>query len=191
MTVRQSDSCVDLVYPLRGSTIPQDHGYALYAAIVRVVGSIHSARDVGVFPIRGIPEARGKLRLTPDATLRVRVPTTKVPSMLPLAEQSLDLGGSALGVDVPRVAALVPAPLLSSSLVIIKLAHTTGHDVFVAPEAFLVAARKQLQAQGIRGEAHLQAIRRGSGSRPTTGSRVRRSSRPCHPRWWSSADALS
>ena len=166
MTARR----VDLVFSLVGSTIPQDHGYVLYAAMVQIVAAIHGARDVGILPIRGISDERGTLRLTPSSTLRVRLPSTKIPAALPLVGKTLALDGHSVRIDVPRVAALVPAPVLTSSLVTIKLAHAIGDDGFVAPDAFLVAARKKLQDRGIRGEAHLQVIRTG----PRAGQACRR-----------------
>ena len=85
-----------------GSTIPQDHGYALYAAIARVVPAIHAATDVGIFPIRGVSTERSMLRLAPASSLRVRLGTERIPALLALAGNSIDLDGHTLRVGVPR-----------------------------------------------------------------------------------------
>jgi hypothetical protein len=44
---------VDLAFKLMGTRIPVDHGYALYAAINRLVPELHDAKDIGVHPLRG------------------------------------------------------------------------------------------------------------------------------------------
>ena len=43
---------IDLAFRLTGSAVPVDHGYALYAALSRILPEIHAAKDVGVQPIR-------------------------------------------------------------------------------------------------------------------------------------------
>lgn len=37
---------VDLAFRVMGTTLPVDHGYALYSAINRLVPALHDARDV-------------------------------------------------------------------------------------------------------------------------------------------------
>ena len=44
---------IDLAFELRGAEIPLDYGYALFAALSRVVPRLHGDRRVGVHPIRG------------------------------------------------------------------------------------------------------------------------------------------
>ena len=68
-----ASTVVDLIFNVVGSTIPQDHGYALYAAIARVVPAIHGARDVGIFPIRGLSSGQRQLRIS--WSLRLPRPT--------------------------------------------------------------------------------------------------------------------
>lgn len=152
--------CVDLLFPVQGPSLPREHGYALYGAISRIVPSVHAARDVGIFPIRGTAGGNGTLLLTERSTLRLRVPATRLPALLPLAGKRLELDGHAIRLSVPRVAALVPAPVLSSSLVLIKLAHAAGKNS-VTPELFLAAAARKLGEMQISAEPGLQTIRTG------------------------------
>jgi hypothetical protein len=83
--------CVDLIFPIHGSTIPRDHGYALYAAAAHVIDGLHGAADVGLFPIRGTPGGGGgdTLLLSDRSALRARLPAGRLPVLLPLAGRSL------------------------------------------------------------------------------------------------------
>ena len=153
---------VDLVFNVLGSTVPQDHGYALYGAIVCVVPGVHASADVGIFPIRGLSSERAVLRLSPASVLRIRLPADRIPLVLPLAGKPLDVDGHSLRVGVPRVAPLIAAPSLTSVLVTIKLAKPGPRETFVAPDAFLLAARKQLQERRVHGEPQLLARRTGA-----------------------------
>ena len=146
-----ASTVVDLIFNVVGSTIPQDHGYALYAAIARVVPAIHAAPNVGIFPIRDVASAERQLRTSPTSVLRVRLPAERIPALLLLAGQSLDLDGHAFRVGVPRLVPLIPAAVVTSPLVTIKLAKPKPGDDFVAPDAFLDAVRTQLDARGVRG----------------------------------------
>jgi CRISPR-associated protein Cas6 len=62
------------------------------------------------------------------------------------------------------VSALIPAPILTASFVLIELANKGDPDVggIVTPEAFLASARRKLLAMNIQAEAGLQKIRTGS-----------------------------
>jgi Cas6 Crispr len=63
---------IDLSFVLVGTTIPLDHGYALFSALSRIMPELHGGRRVGVHPIRGrqaaprpIPRRRSALRRGP------------------------------------------------------------------------------------------------------------------------------
>lgn len=155
------DNVVDLIFPAQGSAVPRDHGYSLYASISRVVPAVHKSLDVGIFPIRGAAGGDGTVLLTERSAVRMRVPADRLPALLPLAGKALELDGFRLRLGVPRVAALVPAPALSSPLVLIKLAHANGKDA-ITPDLFLASARRQLTDLGITAaEPGLQTYRDG------------------------------
>jgi CRISPR-associated endonuclease/helicase Cas3 len=154
-------TAVDLVFRINGQAIPRDHGYALYGAISRIVPSIHRATGIGIFPIRGTPPGDNTLLITERSCLRIRVAAERLPMLLALAGQALELDGHRLRLGVPRVAALIPAPTLASPLVLIKLAHAQGHDC-ITPEAFLASARRKLQDLDIQGEPGIQLARAGA-----------------------------
>ena len=154
---------VDLIFAAQGDAIPRNHGYALYGAIARVVPAVHQAKDIGIFPINGSSTGDGTLLLTDRSMVRFRVSADRLPILLPLAGKAMELDGHRLRLGVPHVAALIPAPVLSSSLVLIKLADAGSKEAggIVTPDAFLAAARRKLVAMNIQAEPGIQKIRTG------------------------------
>jgi CRISPR-associated protein Cas6 len=132
---------VDLAFRVIGERIPVDHGYALYAAMSRVVPSLHSLRDVAVHPVRGRYTGGHALRLTRMSRVAVRVPHEHLAAFLPLAGQRLDVDGHAIRLGVPDVRAIQPAARLFARLVTIK--------GFLEAEAFRDAATRQLGRLGV------------------------------------------
>ena len=163
MTTTETQTYIDVIFPVGGSTIPRDHGYALYGAIARAIEVVHGNADIGIFPIRGTPGGNNTLLLTDRSTLRFRVPAAKLPVLLPLAGKTLKLNGHLVRIGVPHVAALEPAPVLASPLVLIKLADAGHKEVggIVTPDAFLGAARRKLEELNIQAEPRIQLIRTG------------------------------
>ena len=138
---------IDLCFQITGAEIPADHGYALLAAISRLVPTVHGDEGIGVHPIFGRLVGNRRLALTDHSRLTIRAEVDRVGELLPLAGQSLDLQGERIRVGVPHTCALTPAARLYSRLVIIK--------GFMEPEDFLAAARRQLETMQIRGQALL------------------------------------
>ncbi len=132
---------IDLAFALQGSTIPLDHGYALFGALCRVVPGLHGDRRVGVHPIRGIRMQPRRLTLVPQSLLRLRLPSEEIGSYLELAGSRIDLEGDHLSVGIPRVEPLRPAARLAARLV------TIGR--LVEPAAFEESIRRQLAGYGV------------------------------------------
>jgi CRISPR-associated protein Cas6 len=138
---------IDLSFQITGTEIPADHGYALFAAISRLVPAVHGDEGIGVHPISGRLVGNRRMSLTERSRLTIRVDTTRVAELLPLAGQSLDLNGARIRVGVPHTHSLVPAARLYSRLVVIK--------GFLEPDGFLEAACRQLHELEVHGEASL------------------------------------
>ena len=138
---------IDLVFALSGETIPQDHGYALYAALSGIVPALHDDRRLGVHPIAGRAIAPGVLALDHRSRLRLRLPSEELAPYLAIAGARLDLGGHRVRVGVPRADALTPAPSLASRLITYKDATTA--------EALLADVRRDLSAMEITAAPHL------------------------------------
>jgi CRISPR-associated endonuclease/helicase Cas3 len=145
-----STTALDLAFRLTGSRLPVDHGYALYAAICRVLPEIHAARDIGIHPVRGRYVGDAALQLSRPSRLVFRLPAGRIGAVLGLVGQVLDVDGYRLGVGVPEVRPLHPAPTLRARLVTIK--------GFMEPDPFLQAVRRQLAALNI--DAPLRVGRR-------------------------------
>jgi CRISPR-associated protein Cas6 len=94
---------IDLAFKLMGTRIPVDHGYALYAAINRVVPELHDAKDIGVHPVRGRFDGNGCLLLSPASRLIVRTPDDRIREFLKLSGKTIEVDGHRFRMGVPEV----------------------------------------------------------------------------------------
>ena len=148
---RGADTIIELSFRLLGRTIPVDHGYALYAALSRVVPELHDTQELGIQPVRGVYAGGGVLHLAPFSCLAIRLPQDQIRPVLKLAGKIADVDGHALRIGVPNARALLPVANLRARLVTIK--------GFLDAESFVEAAKRQLHSLGIAGE-FLLGIRR-------------------------------
>ena len=145
---------IDLSFELRGTSIPADHGYALYAALSRHLPWLHGNETAGIHPIHGQLIGGRQLALTRASRLVLRLPAGRLPEAIPLAGRGLDVDGATLTVGVPTVYPLHPVSSLVSRLVVIR--------GFTEAEPFLAALGRQLAERGVEGSAALVAhIRQG------------------------------
>jgi CRISPR-associated protein Cas6 len=146
---------IELHFPVLGSALPADHGYALYSALSRMIPSLHEDHAVGIGPIGGQYVGKGRLQIDARRSrLRLRLVAENIATVLPLAGKSLMIGDHLIRLGVPFVRALVPAPNLVARLVTIK--------GFTEPPAFLEAVRRQLQSLNIVGEPGIPVILQGA-----------------------------
>ena len=138
-----SSPAVDVSLPVRGTTIPFDHGFALYSAISRIVPALHDHRSAGIHRIRGRPVGERRLELTTTSRLVLRLPIAEIALAIELAGRTLDLTGARITLGVPTLFPLRPSASLISSLVTIR--------GFQEPLPFLEAVQRQLSADGIEG----------------------------------------
>ncbi|MEW6429327.1 MAG: type I-MYXAN CRISPR-associated protein Cas6/Cmx6 [Thermodesulfobacteriota bacterium] len=108
---------VDLQFKVFGKEIRVDHGYALFAAVSRILPEYHETSEAGLALIRGRYAGDGKLVLGSNACLTFRVPIEKLPPYLNLAGKVLDLDGQVVRLGVPSTRALIPATTLHAHLV--------------------------------------------------------------------------
>jgi CRISPR-associated protein Cas6 len=141
---------VDMLFPVLGTCLPTDHGYALYSALSRILPRLHDGTlPFGLVPITGRYEGRGFLSLNGrDSRLRIRVEANDIPGLLPLAGKSLEILGQRVRLGAPQVHALEPAPTLLAYAVLFN-EDTTD------PDSFLTLARTRLDRLGIRGTAEI------------------------------------
>jgi hypothetical protein len=159
---------IELHFPVLGSTLPTDHGYALYTALSHLVPPLHDRNAIRIAPIAGQYVGNRILQLVPlRSRLRIRLPTEDIPTLLPLAGKQLRLDGCTIRVGVPQVRALIPAPNLIARMVVIKSssprrdpADKNSRDPnatkrYLDPASFLDAVRHDLARREIHAQADL------------------------------------
>lgn len=146
---------VDLCFEMRGTGLPLDHRYSLYAAISGVLGPLtHESFGMAFSVVHATRTGADELRLARSAHLRIRTPLEHLPSLLRLSGCLLNVSGHKVRLGVPRTFALRPVATLYSSLVTIK--------GFTEPEPFLAAAHRQLEALDVKGAAIIPLRQEGA-----------------------------
>lgn len=157
-----TDVTVDCVFRCTCSdlAIAEDHGYRLYSAICGVLGpQMHGAKWLGVHPLSGY-FLDGQLYHRDPMWIRLRLPASRIPVVLPLAGRVLRLGSSSLRVGAPMVCSLSPATALDARQVFVKVTdpprdeggriHSKGFAERVRAEL-----ARQLAAMDVTGEVCL------------------------------------
>lgn len=137
---------IDAAFPVRGHTIPLDHGYPLFAALSRVLPDLHQKPHWGVHPVLGERQGPGVLALTRRSCVKLRLPIEEAGRVMPLVGRTLDIDGAPCALGAPRLLPLITAPNLKARLVTIKgFADDT--------DAFVQALRRQLAGIAHLGQA--------------------------------------
>jgi CRISPR-associated protein Cas6 len=144
---------VNVRFDVFGKEIDIDHVYALYSAFCHQEPLLHQIEEIAMTAITGSPTPQGLLKLTPDSHFIFRVLASQVPLIYPLSEQPVKLGKYQIEFVIPKIELLQPASRLRSRMVIIR-----GYE---EPEAFLQAAKRQLNQLQIEGE--LRILQRSDG----------------------------
>lgn len=130
---------VDVVFPLRGETIPADHAWDLYQALLSRLDWLESDVGVGVHPIRGAPIGSGLLHVGKRGRLTLRLTQARATKSLALTGAKLALGAG-IEVGPGQVRKLLPHAAIYSHFV------TTGDD---SELVFGNQVMDELQAAGI------------------------------------------
>lgn len=153
MSDLQSD-VVDVVFGLRGGTIPSAHADALWRALLARLPELESVPDLAVLPLAGLSSSGTDHYLTRHTRLILRLPRTGCDQVLPLQGTRLDIG------SVVEVGAATIRPLLPATVV---HAHLVSFDE--ADEVrFLARCQEALDEQGIAGDL-ICGRRKRSGDR--------------------------
>lgn len=150
---------VELCFPVRGRCLPADHNYALFAACVHVIPEIRQQTALSILTIPGFADKQGKILLTEQSCLRIRVPIPQISLIYKLAGKSIRLGIHEIQIGIPEIYTLKPAKRLRSRIVVIK-----GYS---EPESFLNAAQRQLENLEILGKLSIPVDKKGELSRKT------------------------
>ena len=135
---------LELRFPVTGSTLPIDHGYALYGAISRLIPAVHQLPDLAIDSIKGSPTGQGLLALSGHATINLRLPESYLSVVQDLAGQTLEIDGHRIAISSPLTLELAPSSSLHSRLVTIK--------GYTNPGSFTDALLRQLERLNIHSE---------------------------------------
>jgi CRISPR-associated protein Cas6 len=147
---------IDVVFPVRGESLPTDHAYLLYSALSHAVQGFHDpAIGLRFAPINGLQNEKGLIRVFEKSRLRVRLLDEQFAKLMPLAGQTLRIGENhSIRLGMPTVFPLIPAPLLVARMVTYK--NT------MEPGPFLAVTRQRLDAMGIAAEPGIPIAQTGS-----------------------------
>ncbi len=150
---------VELSFPIRGRSLPADHGYGLYASLVHLFPTLREQSQLSILTIPGIPDKQGKIFLTEQSCLRIRVPVPKIPLVYPLAGKKVTIGNHEVHFGIPTVSVLRPVSTLKARIVTLK--------GYMEADFFLAAVRRQLDNLGIAGQLSIPLNRDRTLSRKT------------------------
>jgi CRISPR-associated protein Cas6 len=150
---------VELTFSIVGSTLPADHGYGLYSALIQQQQALREQPWLQLQTISGIPNHQGIIQLGQGSKLRIRLPVDKVPLLVSLAGQRFTIGSHSINLGIPQINTLQSADHLKARIVTIK--------GYTEPDPFLEAAHRQLHALGIHADIGIPLDAEGKHDRKT------------------------
>ncbi|MBW4507643.1 MAG: type I-MYXAN CRISPR-associated protein Cas6/Cmx6 [Scytonematopsis contorta HA4267-MV1] len=153
------NNIIDLSFPVIGTELWADHNHRLCAAICTKLPKLHDLNRLAINTITGIPDKQGKIILTSQSRLLLRLPVEAISQVYQLAGETLNIGGCAIKLGNPELQTLKPAESLKARLVVIK--------GYTEPGEFLGAAYRQLQKLEINANIGIPANEKGEPKRLT------------------------
>lgn len=148
-----AEAMVDLVFPVRGDTLPEDHALLLWRALRAQLPWLDDEPEAAVLPLGGLANGPGLRYVGGRARLVLRLPERRAASADSLAGAALDAGG-ALAVGTPTRRGLGPA----------RVVHAARVDFDIDDEAvFVERCRAALAERGMQAEIVCGRLRRVSG----------------------------
>ncbi len=157
--VRSVEPCVELNFPVQGKYLPADHGYAIYAAFVHLIPEIRQQTMLSILTVPGFGDGQGKILLTEQSHLKIRVPVSKIPLVYQLAGKQVSVGSHQIQIGIPKISIIQPSSRLKARIVTIK--------GYIEPQPFLSSAQRQLNKLSISGEVSIPVDRNSNPSRKT------------------------
>lgn len=117
---------VDVVFALRGSSVPAEHAFALARAVLRWLPWMESDPRAGIHRLRTAPTGYGAALLAHRAKLVLRVPRERRDDALALAGRTLAFAGADLEVGSGAPRPLAPWPTLHAA----HVAATADEEAF-------------------------------------------------------------
>lgn len=138
---------VDLRFPILGeSRIRSDHGYALYAALSRLMPWVHDDETLGVHPIAGTQIGGREIAVNRRSDIGIRLKVDSIPKAIELSGAMVTVGNASFRLSVPSVHQLIPSSTLRSRIVTVK--------GMLESKNFTEAARRQMVSLGCVSQSH-------------------------------------
>lgn len=153
------NNIVNLWFPVRGEYLYADQNHRLLASLSQQCPAIHEIKNLSINTIAGIPDKQGKIVLTRNSKLLIRLPVEAISQVYSLAGQTLTIGSHAVKLGNPELQTLPAIDTLKARLVTIK--------GYTEPQSFLAAAQRQLDALDIKGRIGIPANDKGEPKRLT------------------------
>jgi CRISPR-associated protein Cas6 len=150
---------INLVFPVKGTTLHADHNHRLLGSLSQKIPQIHTLDGLAINTISGIPDKQGKITLTQNSKLYLRLPVEAIALVYPLAGQTLTIGDDQIQLGNPELQTLQPCESLKARLATIK--------GYTEPMSFLEAANRQLQTLEIEANIGIPATDEGEPKRLT------------------------
>jgi CRISPR-associated protein Cas6 len=80
----------DVQFELKGGTLPLDHGYPLYEALLKLAPWMKDEPLLGIHDIQGSDLGDGRLMLNRRAKLVIRAPRSRVDELMKLSGQTFN-----------------------------------------------------------------------------------------------------
>ncbi len=116
MSDETAASVIDVVFDLKGVSVPAGYAFSLWREVVRCLPWLEQVKHAGIVPLRG--SASGEdLLLSRRTKLVLRLPASLAWQAVELSGQQLNVDGSALLVGLAREKQLQPATTLHARMV--------------------------------------------------------------------------
>lgn len=132
----------DAQFDLAGQELAEDHGQALYDALLAFLPWLADTPEAGIHPIQGASTGHGTLVINRRAKLLLRLPVSRLADAQALSGKTVDLGLGPIKIGDLKEKPLMPFGYLYSPFV----------DMGTTDEAvFLDKARVELNELGVQG----------------------------------------
>jgi len=113
--VSRTAGMIDLVFDLRGDTLPPDYPFALWAELARLAPELAASEEVGVLPLK-VSDGDKHVLLAKRTKLVLRLPPQLVSAASGLGGAQLDIPPGSLTLGEMKTRELLPHPTLHAQL---------------------------------------------------------------------------
>jgi CRISPR-associated protein Cas6 len=93
----------DVQFDVKGTLLPIDHGYYLFTELARLLPWFPDEPLGGIHAIPGADTGHGELILNRRTKLTIRVASVRVPELLQLSGQIIEIGGNKLEIGSGKI----------------------------------------------------------------------------------------